>query len=353
MNSKAMNRLLIKTMLAGTLLLPVAVGAQSEGGVAARIPHSAPADWDMPRTEHGYPNLQGTWWFGSRTPLQRPVDLGTQQTYTEAEVARLEQRMHQRNVDLMAPLAADRAAPEQGARIRQEADDNFLAHYQEPVLVPVAGEYRTSIIVDPANGRIPRRDGFQDFYQQQKARGLGATDGPEGQPLSGRCLMFGAALPSLTPIMMNPNLQIVQNKDYVMIMTEMVHDARIIRLNKEHLNNGVRNWMGDSVGYWEGDTLVVHSKNFRPEQSSMRGFVMSDEFETIERYTLTSEGEIHYAFTVTDPKAYTQPISGERMLTRNAKQDRIYEFACHEGNYSLASILRGARQQEVDSSAAK
>lgn len=302
----------------------------------------------MPRTEHGHPDLQGTWWFGSRTPLQRPASLGQQRTYTEAEAALLEQRMHQRNLDLMAPLEADRAAPEQGGQIRQEADDNFLAHYQEPVLVPVGGEYRTSVIIDPPDGRIPRREGFRDFYAKQRAAGLGDTDGPEGQPLSGRCLMFGSALPSLTPIMMNPNLLIVQNGDYVMIMTEMINDARIIRLNDEHFDNDIQTWMGDSVGYWEDDTLVVHSKDFRPEQSSGRGFVMSDQFEVVERYTLVSDGQIHYAFTVSDPKAYTQTISGERMLTRNSEQDRIYEFACHEGNYSLESILRGARQQEAD-----
>lgn len=331
-----------------TLFLPLLGHAQLEGGEANVSPQPLQREWLMPRTEHGHPDLQGTWWFGSRTPLQRPVNLGEQQTYTQDEAAKLEQRMLQSNLDLMAPLAPDRAAPEQGAMIRQEADDNFLAHYQDPVLVPVNGEYRTSIIVDPANGRIPRRGNFQDFYARQEAAGLGEFDGPEGQPLFGRCLMSGSAVPSLTPIMMNPNLQIVQNRDYVMIMTEMIHDARIIRLNAEHFDNGIRNWMGDSVGYWEGDTLVVHTKDFRPEQSSMRSFVMSEEFATVERYTLVSDDQIHYAFTVNDSQAYTQPITGERMLTRNSDQDRIYEFACHEGNYSLESILRGARRQDVE-----
>ncbi len=342
------NRQMHRVLLAGLLFLPGLAGAQLEGGEAAVIPKPLQPEWVMPRTEHGHPDLQGTWWFGSRTPLQRPANLGEQRSYTAEEVARLEQRMAQRNADLMAPLAPDRSAPEQGAMIRQEADDNFLAHFQEPEIVPVAGEYRTSVIVDPPNGRIPRRGNFQDFYQRREATGLTATDGPEGQPLSGRCIMFGSAVPSLTPIMMNPNLQIVQNNDYVMIMTEMVHDARIIRLNDEHFDNGVRNWMGDSVGYWEDNTLVVHTRDFRPEQSSMRGFVMSEEFETIERYTLVSDSQIHYAFTVIDPQAYSQPVHGERMLTRNHAEDRIYEFACHEGNYSLESILRGARRQEVE-----
>ena len=343
-----MNRSINNLAIASTLLLPVMACAELEEEAAFLQPQPLAPEWVMPRTEHGHPNLQGTWWFGSRTPLQRPANLGEQKSYTPAEVARIEQRMRQNNEQLMAPLEPDRSAPEQGAMIRQEADDNFLAHYQEPVLVPVAGEYRTSVIIDPPNGRIPRRDDFQDFYQQRAESGLSNTDGPEGQPLFGRCIMFGSALPSLTPIMMNPNMQIVQNRDYVMIMTEMINDARIIRLNKDHFDGGVRNWMGDSVGYWEGDTLVVHSKNFRPEQSSMRGFTMSDEFEVVERYTLVSDEQIHFAFTVTDPAAYHQPIRGERMLTRNSPEDRIYEFACHEGNYSLGSILRGARLQEIE-----
>lgn len=330
------------------VLFPSAGIAQIDESLEGYVPRNQDNEWIMPRTEHGHPDLQGTWWFGSRTPLQRQPNLGLKQTYSEAEVQQLEQRMHQRNLDLAAPLSADRSAPEQGAQIRQEADDNFLSHFQEPVMVPVNGEYRTSIIISPANGRIPARDDFQDFYARQRASGLGETDGPEGQPLSGRCLALGSAIPSLTPIMMNPNLQIVQNRDYVMIMTEMVHDARIIRLQDEHFPHGIKTWMGDSVGYWDQNTLVVHSKNFRPEQSSDRGFAVSDDFEVIERYTLVSDDQIHYAFEVTDPQAYTEPVVGERMLTRNNAADRIYEFACHEGNYSLESILRGARRQEVE-----
>lgn len=338
----------VKTLCCSLLLLPALTHAQGEGAIQDMASPRVNTEWVMPRTEHGHPNMQGTWWFGSRTPLQRRPDLGNKQTYTAEEVAQLEQRMHQRNLDLAAPLQADRDAPEAGAQIRQEADDNFLAHYQEPVMVPVNGTFRTSIITQPDNGRIPKREGFMDFYAKQRAGGLTDTDGPEGQPLSGRCLMFGAALPSLTPIMMNPNMQIVQNKDYVMIMTEMVHDARIIRLNDEHFEQNLQNWMGDSVGYWEGDTLVVHSRNFRPDQSSARGFAMSEEFEVIERYTLVSDEQIHFAFQVSDPQALTETVVGERMITRNRAEDRIYEFACHEGNYSLESILRGARRQEIE-----
>lgn len=304
------------------------------------------SDWTMPRTEYGYPDLQGTWLFGSRTPFQRSQKLGTKATYSNAEVVDLEMKMRQRNLAQDQPLLANRGAPEKGARIGQEADDAFLAHFREAKMVKTNGEYRTSVITHPANGRLPKQTEFKDFYAQRRASGLGDTDGPEGQPLSGRCLMFGAAVPSLTPIMMNANLQIVQTKDYVMIMTEMAHDARIIRIDQAHFAHGHKAWMGDSVGYWDGDTLVVHTINFRPEQSSARSVVISEEFELEERYTLVADGAINYGFTVTDAKAYTESFSGERTLTRNSPGEQIFEFACHEGNYSLSGILAGARRLE-------
>lgn len=304
--------------------------------------------WTMPRTEFDRPDFQGAWFFGSRTPLQRPQNLGEQQTYSEQEAQAIEQRLRERLAQQDAPLDPNRDAPEKGARIGQEADDAFLGHYLEPVLVKVNGEYKTSVILEPSNGRIPRREGFQDFYAKQGAAGLTATDGPEGQPLSGRCLIFGAAAPSLTPMMMNPNLQIVQTEDYLMVMTEMIHDARIIRIGDEHFSHDIPQWMGDPVAQWEGDTLVVHSKNFRPEQSSSGSVVISEEFELIERYTLVADDEIHYSFTVIDNLAYSSPFTGERILTRLGPAEKVYEFACHEGNYSLPGILAGARRLEAE-----
>lgn len=327
--------------------LPIAAIAQPESNIPDSVGMARNSDWIMPRTEHGHPDFQGTWLFGSTTPLQRPMKLGMQQTYSDQEILELEAKLRARLESADKPLDPNRTPPELGGRIGQEADDTFLAHYRKPEVVKISGEYRTSIIMDPPNGRIPKKEGFKDYTAMRKAAGLGDTDGPEGQPLSGRCLMFGAAVPSLTPIMMNPNLQIVQNENYVMIMTEMINDARIIRLDDTHFDSGVRNWMGDSVGHWEGDTLVVETRNFRPEQSSGRSIALSEDFELIERYTIVSDNAIHYAFTVFDDQAYTQPFSGERTLVRNSPEDRIYEFACHEGNYSLAGILAGARRLEA------
>ena len=306
------------------------------------------SSWVMQRTVHGYPDFHGYWFFGSRPPLQRSPGLGNRQAYSEAEAEELELAMQNRLDQQDAPLEPNRGAPEKGARIGQEADDAFLGHYLPAELIPINGEYKTSVIYHPMDGRIPRREGFLDFHAKRRASGLEDTDGPEGQNLSGRCLMFGAAVPSLTPGMMNPNLQIVQTKDHIMVLTEMIHDARIIRINDNHLPFNIPQWMGDSVASWEEDTLVVHSKNFRPEQSSSRTITISDEFELTERYTLVSKDEILYEFTVVDNKAYEQPFSGQRILTRNRPEERVYEYACHEGNYSLPGILAGARRLESE-----
>ena len=329
-----MSKLRIYLIFVIAIVINAGSTAQSDNG----------SSWVMQRTEYGYPDFQGYWFFGSRTPLQRSPDLGNKRTYSEAEAKELEIAMQSRLDQQDAPLEPNRGAPEKGARIGQEADDAFLGHYLPAELIPIKGEYKTSVIYQPTDGRIPRRDGFLDFHAKRRATGLKDTDGPEGQNLSGRCLMFGAAVPSMTPGMMNPNLQIVQTKDYVMVLTEMIHDARIIRVNDNHLPFNIPQWMGDPVASWEGDTLVVHSNNFRPEQSSSRAITLSDEFELTERYTLVSKNEILYEFTVLDSKAYERPFSGERILTRNRPEERVYEYACHEGNYSLPGILAGARR---------
>ncbi len=309
---------------------------------------SEPSDWKLPRTEYGHPDLQGTWFFGSRTPMQRPEELGEQQFYSDEEARRLEAAMQNRLTEWDKALDPDRGAPELGAQIRQEADDSFLGHYVAPVLVPINGRYRTSVVYEPANGRIPYRSDFQDFHAQRLALGLADEDGPEGQTLSGRCLMFGPAVPSLTPVMMNPNLQIVQSRDYIVIVTEMIHDARIIRLNKAHREDGIQRWMGDSVGYWEGDTLVVHTRGFRPEQSNPMFLRHSEQLQLTERYSLNAQNEMLYAFSIVDELALTEEVKGERIITRNAPEEKVYEYGCHEGNHSLVGILRGARRLEVD-----
>ncbi|OGT72529.1 MAG: hypothetical protein A3H44_08585 [Gammaproteobacteria bacterium RIFCSPLOWO2_02_FULL_57_10] len=305
----------------------------------------AETDWIIPRTEHGHPDLQGLWHNTTQTPIERPVALGEQRAYTEAEVRALEQEARDFEREKAQPLEGDREPPPVGGAIGQEADINFSDVFVN--VLRVKGEYRTSMIVDPPNGRFPfREDGrSQDIYGQYRARGLDASDGPEGRTAGDRCLSRG--IPPMTVTPYNNNFQIVQNKDYVMIMGEMVHDARIIRLNEEHHPGAHKTWMGDAVGHWEGDTLVVHTKNFRPEISHFR-LISTDQLELTERFEIVSEDEIFYSVTVTDPLVYTQPFTEELTLMRRAPGEMMYEYSCHEGNYGLEGILAGARREEWD-----
>lgn len=301
--------------------------------------------WQIPRTEYGHPNLQGFWTNTTLTPIERPVELGDQKVYTEAEALELESAALAFEQQKAEPLDADRAPPPVGGAIGQEADINFSDVFTN--VLKVRGEYRTSMIVDPANGRFPfREDGRQqDIYAKWTAQGLGPSDGPEARTPGDRCLSRG--MPPMTVTPYNNNYQIVQNKDYFMLMGEMVHDARIIRLDKEHFPGDGKNWLGDSVGRWEGDTLVVHTKNLHPELSHFR-LISTAQLELTERFEIVSESEILYTVTVTDPAVYTQPFTEEITLMRKAPEDLIYEYSCHEGNYGLEGILAGARRQEWD-----
>lgn len=228
-----------------------------------------------------------------------------------------------------------------------EADDMSMDRRSE--LTRVNGEYRTSIIVDPPDGRLPRRKQFADHFAQLTARNIQTTDGPETLETPTRCFS-PLPVPSIFPMPWSALLQIVQNENHVVLYTEMVHDARIVRIGGTHARTW-NTWMGDSVGHFEGQTLVVHTINFRPEQSWAAIMPMSRDFELTERFTRVSEDEILYGFTVVDPQAYTRAFSGERTLKRAAPGTRMFEFACHEGNYSMTGILAGARKQEQDAAA--
>lgn len=305
----------------------------------------AQSQWSAPLTEHGHPNLQGVWYFGTNTPVTRPAELGDKKTYTLDEAKKVEEDMRQANIAQDQPLDPNRPAPETGAYIGFEADFNFANKRNS--LTRVNGEYRTSLVIDPANGQIPSREGFSDFHDDRKARGIETYDGPEAQDAGERCLSGGLAVPSLYPMPWNANLQIVQNEAYVMIMTEMNHDARIIKLSGSHDSNDFNYWMGDSVGFWEDDTLVVHTINFRPEHSNFL-MAMSGQFELTERFKRVNETEIVYAYTVNDPLAYTQPFTVERTIQLRQPDELIFEVACHEGNYSMRGVLAGARREEKE-----
>ena len=218
----------------------------------------------------------------------------------------------------------------------------------------IDGKPRSSLIVDPPDGKVPPMT--QEARDRQTARAnisgkFGEYDNPENRPLAERCLLsFGsnAGPPMLPNYFYNNSYTIVQSKDTVMILTEMVHDARVVRMNGTHPPAGMRKWFGDSIGRWEGDTLVIETTNFH----RLQGFRGSwENLKVTERLTRVDAQTIHYKFTVEDPQTFTAPFSGE--LAFHAMKEPVYEYSCHEGNYGLEGVMRGARVQEQNTAAAK
>ena len=303
-------------------------------------------DWTMPRTPDGKPDLQGIWSNASQTPLERPAVFGNTSFLTLEEKEDQEARWRQVAIDRSQNSDPSRAAPEQGEDV---GGYNYFWTDRGTDVIEINGEYRTSIIIDPPNGQIPfREDGLgKNFTAQLRAiPGVNPFDGPELRPLGERCLLsFGSSSgPPMMPVMYNNNYQIVQTPDYVMIMVEMVHDARIIRIADEPQTDYAK-WMGDSTGYWDGDTLVVKTVNMHPYQSSW-GF--TENVVVTEYFDLLSSDKIGYRFTVDDAEVYTRPWTGEVAMNRRPDGDRIFEYACHEGNYAFPGILGGARRLEAD-----
>jgi hypothetical protein len=212
---------------------------------------------------------------------------------------------------------------------------------------------RTSWLVEPADGKLPYKPEGYKLYQDTLTKARNTFDGPEARPLGERCILgFGSSAgPPMLNVLYNNNYQIQQAKDHVVIVVEMNHDARIIRLaDKTRPPAHIRTWMGDSVGRWEGDTLVVETSGFNPGESLRPYFgaslFLSPDAKVTERFKRISKDQILYAFEVDDPKVYKQVWKAEMPL--NATKGPVYEYACHEGNYSLPGILAGARKAESE-----
>lgn len=301
----------------------------------------------MPRTSSGKPDLQGIWTNKTLTPLTRAKEFGDQRALSLEQAQRLEAG-HQ---DFLNAEYAD-SDPNRGAGAGAQAGDdgNTEDGYNEfwkdvgSDIQMINGEYRSSIVIDPPNGQIPYVGDIRARLRRDP-NGPGPYDGPEARPLAERCLLaFGShSGPPMLPVMYNNNYQFVQTDNYVMILAEMAHDARIIRLNDRHIDTEMQKWMGDSIGYWEGDTLVVETAGFNPAQR-FRG--SSENMTVTERFSRYSEEEILYSFTVADSESFSQPWTGELMFKARPDQEPIYEYACHEGNYALSGILAGARRLE-------
>lgn len=319
----------------------------SLGIVIALMSSPASAQFDTPRLPNGQPDLQGIWSNKTLTPLTRDRSLVDARQLTPEQVAAKEGAQAAFVEAEFAPSDPNREA---GAGAQAGNDGNTEDGYNEfwkedgDRIQRINGEYRASIIIEPANGQIPLMP--DRSLRRRLPEGVSANDGPEGRPLAERCLLsFGNhSGPPMLPVMYNNNYQIVQNDDFVMIMAEMNHDARIIKLNDEP-DLHMQKWMGDSVGRWEGDTLVVTTKGFHPQQLI---FGASQNLTITERFTRTAETEILYTFTIEDPTVYTQAWTGELMFNARPAGEKIFEYACHEGNYALPGVLAGARMAELE-----
>ena len=316
------------------------------------LPPAALANDHIPRTASGKPDLQGIWTNATQTPLQRPARFGDRQALTEEEALGLMQQAQQREISADAPSDPDRPPPTDG---NTAAAYNTFWLDRGTQVVQIDGEFRSSMIIDPPDGQIPYRTGAPEQNMMERWRDEHGTDaflGPEMATIGERCLLFydfrtsnSSAGPPMMPIIYNNNYQIVQTDDYVMIMAEMMHDARIIRLDSSHQPAAVYKWMGDSIGTWEGDTLVISTRHLHPQQSH---YGSGPGLEVTERLRMVSGEEIVYSFTMHDPIAYSAPWTAEMVLYARPPGDKIYEFACHEGNYALPGILAGTRRQELD-----
>ncbi len=326
---------------------------------------TATAHADIKRTASGKPYLSGVYDTGTLAPLNRPEEFGDKQFMTQEEADAIVARTKAVFEFANRESDPDRGAPVKGGDGNNTAGAGGVGGYNAFWIDPgstafeIDGKFRTSIIYDPKNGRQPpptpqamakMADTFSSFTHDNDGTaswlaydGPGPFDGPESLAPAERCLIsFGATVPTL-PSLYNNYKRILQTEDYVMILQEMVHDARIIRMNSEHGPAENRKWLGDSIGHWEGDTLVVHTKHFK----ATSGLAGADEnLEVIERYSMGEDGNVIYNFTVNNPTAWTAPWSGEYVW--RSSPDKVYEYACHEGNYAMGNILRGARLLESE-----
>jgi hypothetical protein len=334
------------------LLLAVLCVCAADGVVSTAAAQNRASDagkWEVPRTPDGHPDLQGNWTNMTLTPFERTEGRGP--VFTSEEVDVIERPAGQTDGCPPNPgtVACGRTL-QPGSLSGQEYNEVYWDRGTR--VARVDGEPRSSLVTNPANGRRPsltpegerRVQKNRDFRSQ-----FGQYDHPEMRPLGERCIINGSTSGPAGPPMVpktsyNGNYTIVQTADHVMIMAEMIHDTRIIRIGDgPGLPPHVRPWFGDSWGQWEGDALVVETTNINPQQS-LRGVPPSEHMRVTERFTRVDEETILYEFTVEDPTMYTQAWGGEVPIRK--LHDRLYEYACHEGNYSMAGVLSGARYQE-------
>jgi hypothetical protein len=292
------------------------------------------------RSVDGHPDLQGIWTNATLTPLARPAAFNGKSTVSDAEGTDWEKKQTD---EVAAADGKSDADFHRRAGSGETGGYNALFIDRGSELARVDGQKRTSLIIDPPDGKVPA------ITAEARARNAGmrrgGTASAKDRPLSERCLMsFGSSSgPPMLPVLYNNNYQIVQTADAVMILVEMVHDARIVRMNSTHVPASVTKWLGDSIGHWDGDTLVVDTTNFNGQVSF---YGSSKNLHVIERFKRVDAKTMLYRATIDDPTTFTKSWTIEYPF--RATEGPIFEYACHEGNYAMADILGGARKEESE-----
>ena len=347
------------------------------GGMAAVCLALAPVagaqSGDIPRTASGRPDLSGTYDVSTLTPMQRPAALGEKMVLSAEEAAEVAARAQLRDQRRLEPSDPNRGAPPQGGDGSRGASGNVGGYNgfwidNGDSAFQVDGQWRTSILIDPPDGRFPpqtearleaqraarearagqvrrsQNDGTA-YWLEAGLDAPGPYDNMEQRPFAERCILtFGSTSgPPMLPALYNNHKRIVQGEDTIMILIEMVHDARIVRMNAEHDPPEIKKWLGDSIGWWEGDTLVVETTNFVDRPAFRQG---SGNMTVTERFRMESADKLIYTFTVEDPTVWTAPFTGEYSWPRSP--NKVFEYACHEANYALEGIMKGARLLEAD-----
>jgi hypothetical protein len=327
-------RIFAAASLASLIVVPLS--AQNQAADPQALPITAV------RAPDGHPNLSGIWTNATITPMERPSQFANKPTLTDAEAAAFEQAQAK---DLKAEDGASDGPIIRAAGSSGTGGYNALFIDRGSQMARVDGVKRSSLIIDPSDGKVPQLTPEARARMGKMFRNFNNYDDVKNRPLSERCILgFGStAGPPMMPVLYNNTYQIVQTKDNIMILAEMVHDIRVIRMNGTHRPANVRTLLGDSIGHWDGDTLVVDTTNFRPEAAF---HAASENLHVIERFRRIDANTILYRVTIDDPSTYTQQWTME--FPFRATPGPVYEYACHEGNYAMGDIMGGARKAEAE-----
>jgi hypothetical protein len=325
------------------MLLLATVPTAGQAPAATRSAATAGSASAVPRLPDGKPDLQGVWDFRTITPMQRPTDLADKAVLSDREAAEFEVK-NQRNQDNREATPGRLVNGQQSNADVERAYNDFWWDFGKNIV----STRRTSLVIDPPDGRIPA---LTPEAEKRAAAGRDARErsawGPEDRGVSERCLLGFNAGPPMLPSAYNNNVQLVQTRDFVVIHNEMVHNARVIPINGR-AHGALPQWNGDSRGHWDGDTLVIETNHFAGETAFQNS---SETLQLVERFKRVDANTLVYEFTVTDPKTWTRPWTVQIPMRRS--DEMIFEYACHEANYGMANLLKGARFLEQEEASGK